>query len=101
MPEVPGPVPTGPARKQEREGLQHGYAMRADGHYVEHLTARRGEKSLHDSGRMGSDVPERQEMRDRTEKLFAQLTEDIVTIESAVAALASDASRMSRRVNVD
>jgi hypothetical protein len=90
-----------PAKKQEREGLPPGYRMRADAHYVEHLTSRRGEKGASEAARALSELPDRQETRDRTEKLFTQLSEDIATIESAIAALAGDASRMARRVNVD
>src|SRR6185436_2725552 len=90
------------AKKPDREGLPPGYRMRADAHYVEHLTARRGDKAVPDAAaRFPSELPDRQEARDRTERLFTQLSEDIATIESAIAALAGDASRMARRVNAD
>ncbi|MCC7010195.1 MAG: hypothetical protein IT184_15415 [Acidobacteria bacterium] len=83
--------------KAEREGLPPGYRMRADAHYVDNLTSRR-ERVLADASRGDAD---RADARDRTDRLLAQLAEDLATIDSAVAALSGDASRLARRVNVD
>ncbi len=94
--DAPPPVS---AKKPEREGLPSGYRMRADSHYVDQLSVRRGERAAAETGRPIAE--DRADARDRSEKLLAQLAEDIATIESAVGALAGDASRMSRRVNVD
>ena len=94
--------PPAVSKKPEREGLPPGYRMRADAHYVEHLTARRSEKSdRSESSRAPVDVPERNEGRERADRLFIQLAEDLATIDTAVAALASDASRTAKRVNLD
>lgn len=93
----PDVVEPPPAR---REGLPPSYRMRADAHYVEHLTSRRTERSA-DHLRVAPDPVERQDTRDRSERLLAQLAEDFATLESASAALTSETSRMARRVNVD
>jgi hypothetical protein len=85
-----------PAKKQEREGLPPGYRMRADAHYVEHLIAARREGRVQRRVSTGAD---RQETRS-TEKLFA-IVGGRLDDQSAIAALAGDASRMARRVNVD
>jgi hypothetical protein len=69
--------------------------MRADAHYVDQLSSRRGDKAAERA------QVERQESRERVEKLLSQLSEELATIETAVAPLAGDTSRLSRRVNVD
>jgi hypothetical protein len=101
--EDPVELPPSTGKKPEREGLPPGYRMRADAHYVEHLTSRRGEKAAAEHPRAVDPVDrsERADARERMERLFAQLTEDIATIESAAAALSAETSRVSRRVNVD
>lgn len=98
-----GPMPAGTkkAEKAEREGLPPGYRMRADAHYVEHLTSRRSDRAAADISRVAPETGDRLESRERGDRLLAQLSEDMITIESAVGALAGDASRLSRRVNVD
>lgn len=78
--------------KSEREGLPPGYRMRADAHYVEHLTSRR-ERVVAEAARAAEG--------ERAEKLLAQLAEDLATIESAVTAMSGDGSKLARRVNVD
>jgi nitrogen-specific signal transduction histidine kinase len=75
-------------RKPLREGLPAGYRMRADAHYVDQLSSRRAERP--------ADARER-----RADRAFAQLTEDVASIESAAAVLAADVSPMTRRANVD
>ena len=92
----PEPVPaptTKKSEKVERDGLPPGYRMRADAHYVENLTARRGDRGLADS-------PRAVELH-RSDRLLDQLAEDLGTIESAAQALGADAPRMARRVNTD
>jgi len=89
-----------PSKKAEREGLPPGYRMRADAHYVEHLTSRRGERA-HADQRGAQEIAERQDDRERSEKLLTQLAEDIATIESAIAGLSGETSRLSKRLNID
>jgi hypothetical protein len=88
-------------KKPEREGLPPGYRMRADAHYVDQLTTSRSERG--ENGRNGrraaDDAAESRERR--TDRLLAQLTEDLATIGSAAALLSSDASPMARRVSLD
>jgi hypothetical protein len=98
---APAPAPAPSSKKPEREGLPPGYRMRADAHYVEHLTSRRGDRAQGEQHRAASDPIERHDTRDRSERLLAQLAEDIATIESAAAGLATETSRMAKRVNVD
>src|SRR5262245_62089037 len=86
-----------PSRKAEREGLPPGYRMRADAHYVEQLTSRRGEKAI-EQPRTLSESSERYA---RADQLLTQLAEDLATVESAVAGLSAETSRMAKRVNVD
>src|SRR5262249_47038880 len=70
------------SKKPEREGLPPGYRMRADAHYVEHITGRRGDRGATDAGRPGAEfASERHESRDRIERLLSALTEDVATIE--------------------
>jgi hypothetical protein len=79
--------------KAEREGLPPGYRMRADAHYVDNLTSRRGERGVADGPRP-IETP-------RSDRLLEQLAEDLGTIEAAAQALAADGARMARRVNTD
>ena len=97
------PVELAPAGRREREGLPSGYRMRADAHYVENLTSRRGgdRSSASDHLRTASDAADRHDSRERSEWLLAQLIDDLSTIETAASALSGDASRMARRVNLD
>ncbi len=106
-----------PARKPEREGLPSGYRMRADSHYVDQLlTPRAGSPEAARGSRRTVAAPpdapveapensvarERRETRDlRTERLLAQLSEDLATVESSVATLTSGASPTARRVMLD
>jgi hypothetical protein len=97
------PVELAPsAKKAEREGLPPGYRMRADAHYVDNLTSRRGaDRPTSEHLRVAPEPAERADSRDRGERLLAQLGEGLATLESAALALTSDTSRMARRVNVD
>jgi len=103
-------------RKPEREGLPSGYRMRADSHYVDQLLTPRagGAEPARGSRRAAAPpdaavetpenvvVRERRETRDlRTDRLLAQLSEDLATIESSVATLTSGASPTARRVTLD
>lgn len=95
--------PTTP-RKAEREGLPPGYRMRADAHYVDQLTSRRGqgdarrEVDAHDP-----DTPsDRRDARDRRgDRALVQLAEDLATIDSAAGLLGDEASALGRRVSLD
>jgi hypothetical protein len=103
-----------PVRKPDREGLPSGYRMRADSHYVDQLLTPRagGAEQARGSRRAAvapaeavvdhAEVRERRETRDlRTERLLAQLSEDLATVESSVATLTSGASPAARRVMLD
>ena len=90
----PEPLPVSKkSEKAEREGLPPGYRMRADAHYVENLTSRRGERAASENLRAVESH--------RSDRLLDQLAEDLGTIESAAQALAADGGRMARRVNTD
>jgi hypothetical protein len=96
-PEPDDPPPSSKkTEKVEREGLPPGYRMRADAHYVENLTSRRGDRG----DRAAADGPRALDAH-RSERLLEQLAEDLGTIETAAAALAADGARMARRVNTD
>ena len=96
-PEPDDPPPSSKrTEKVEREGLPPGYRMRADTHYVENLTARRGER-----GDRGTSDGLRSLDAHRSDRLLEQLAEDLGTIETAATALAADGARMARRVNTD
>ena len=87
-------------RKPDREGLPPGYRMRADAHYVDQLISRRSEKVLADPP--AAPLRERFDARERrTERVLAQLSEDMATIGSASALLGSDVSPMGRKVSTD
>jgi hypothetical protein len=101
-------------RKPTREGLPSGYKMRADAHYVEQLSSRRAEKALADAPRPAAratettppdsptELRERRDARERrSERALAQLSEDLASIESAVAVVAGEGSPMARRANLD
>src|SRR5262249_22177368 len=100
-----------PARKAEREGLPAGYRMRADSHYVDQLLnpktgqAESGREARRKPAPVADDHSEPRERRDvrdlRTERLFAQLGEDLASVESSVATLVSGASPTARRVMLD
>lgn len=85
--------PPGTRAVPEREGLPRSYRMRADAHYVEHLTTRRAERTGESSRAPGTNA--------RVEQLFIELSDSLATIETAAAGLGSDGSRMGRRVNID
>lgn len=85
-------------KKLEREGLPPGYRMRADAHYVDQLTSRRGERPSTDPVRGLDKAGDAQAW---TDQLLTQLSEEISTIESAALSLSNDASPVARRVNLD
>ncbi len=102
---VDAPVPP---RKAEREGLPPGYRMRADAHYVDQLTSRRGQsdgpRATRDADALDLDTAgdARREARDRkSDRAFAALAEDLATIESAAALIGEDSSPLARRVSLD
>jgi hypothetical protein len=111
-------------KKPVREGLPPGYRMRADAHYVDQLSSRRADRQS--AARVTEvattepavDLRERGVARERpfdsaqarpfdsaqgrrADKAFAQLSEDVASIESAAAVLAGDVSPMTRSANVD
>ena len=103
-------------KKPVREGLPSGYRMRADAHYVDQLSSRRAERQSAArvteaaASEPAVDFRERRDARERpfdsaqdrrADKAFAQLAEDVTSIESAAAVLAGDVSPMTRRANVD
>ena len=103
-------------KKPVREGLPSGYRMRADAHYVDQLSSRRAERQSAArvteaaASEPAVDFRERRDARERpfdsaqdrrAGKAFAQLAEDVTSIESAAAVLAGDVSPMTRRANVD
>ena len=92
--------------EREREGLPPGYRMRADAHYVDQLTSRRVERADRAHGRDADGDLEPQAdgldaRRRRLEHALAQVASDLASIGAAASALTSDASAMSRRVNLD
>lgn len=100
-----------------REGLPAAYRMRADAHYVDQLTSRRSERASLETRRgevaARSEVPARPDDGAKTEeragaprhrrgdRVLAQLSEDIATIQSAAALLSGESSAVARRVGVD
>ncbi len=97
-------------KKPLREGLPPGYRMRADAHYVDQLSSRRERAAAAKAAEAAPAVPaepavdlrERRDARERrADRAFAQLTEDVTSIESAAQVLAGDVSPMTRRANVD
>jgi hypothetical protein len=107
-------TPTNPGQKKlEREGLPAGYRMRADAHYVDELTSRRSDRVHTDQPRGGQkfsdmleaepppDPRDRRERDRRSDRVMAQLAEDLATIESAATMLSGDGAPMARRVSVD
>jgi hypothetical protein len=97
--------------RREREGLPSSYRMRADPHYVELLTAQSDRVERPASSepawrtRRAGDVPAGEPRADaqdpRGERLLAEVAEELTTIASAAALLASDPSAMTRRVGAD
>jgi hypothetical protein len=101
------PMAAASVRRQEREGLPPSYRMRADAHYVDQLTSRRGDRLAADMTRPpsheidaanGHEPPDRDRLR---LQLMARLTDGLGAIASASALLAGDASPLARRANID
>jgi hypothetical protein len=104
-------------KQAEREGLPPGYRMRADAHYVDQLTSRKGERAGGEPTRAARraepgaesaadlvlfDGRDRRVARDRrSDRILSQMTDDLTTIESAAALLAADPSPAARRVSID
>ena len=88
--------PTPSEKRAEREGLPAGYRMRADAHYVDQLSSRRPDRATDAIPRDRFESRER-----RTERLLAQLTEDLGTISAAAAMLTADTSPLGRRLSAD
>jgi hypothetical protein len=81
--------------------------MRADAHYVDQLTSRRGDKpfaetvrTLAATGEPADDQGQRERDR-RREGISAQLAEHVATMSSAAALLAGRASSLAQRLNID
>jgi hypothetical protein len=92
------PLPPIPSEKKpEREGLPAGYRMRADAHYVDSLSGRRSERVYTDQPRVpasdaGAESPlrDRRDVRERrTDRVLAQIAEEVSAIEAATALLKS------------
>jgi hypothetical protein len=89
--------------------------MRADAHYVEQLTSRRTDRVYTDQPRAvaataavkDGDAPEpelreRRDPRDRRgDRVLAQISEEVATIESALAMLGGGSSATAQRVTLD
>ena len=106
--------PAGGEPRKEREGLPASYRMRADPHYVDLLGAhgdrverptappamarrnRRATDTTAPDVQPGRDFPD-----ERAERLIAEVGDDLATIASATALLASDPSPIARRVAID
>jgi hypothetical protein len=98
------PTPTSQTRKQEREGLPPSYRMRAEPHYVEQLSSRRGDKHHPEPPRpavVTSEAADSEQTERLRAQIFARLGEGLGAIGSASALLAGDASPLARRTNVD
>ena len=82
-------------KKPEREGLPAGYRMRADEHYVDQLSSRRGERVYTDNPRSvtpfdaeATEAPtrDRRDARERrTDRVLALVAEEVAAIEAAAA----------------
>ena len=86
--------PSATEKKPEREGLPSGYRMRADAHYVDQLTSRRGERVYTDNSRTSSfdsdatdAAPrERRDVRERrSDRVLALIAEEVAAIDAAAA----------------
>jgi hypothetical protein len=106
-------VPTpGGDETPPREGLPPDYRMRADTHYVDALLTRRTDApdrarpSAGGRGTLDPLVPgewrDRRESRDRrSDRVLAQLADDLATIESAAGLLGAARSPMAQRAGTD
>ena len=107
-------TPAPPADRRADRGLPREYRMRADEHYVEQLSSRRGDRQAHEPGPAAVAEPEartiepvtepreRHDSRERRQALIAtQLAEDLATIDTAARAAAAPASAMAQRVSLD
>ena len=92
-------------KKPEREGLPAGYRMRADAHYVDQLTSRRGERVYTDHPRAAASFDEateagprdRRDVRERrSDRVLAQIAEEIAGIEAAGALFRGQAQSQRR-----
>ena len=94
-----------PHVKPEREGLPPGYRMRADSHYVEQLSSRRADRMETRAGTPASEAGEADAPTDardwRSERVLAQLGEEIAAMGSVAALVAADGASLTRRTGVD
>lgn len=100
------PMALASARRHEREGLPSTYRMRADAHYVDQLSSRRGDRVATDLPRPPSVEAEQAsgQHSDRDHfrlQLMAKLNDGLGAIASASALLAGDASPLARRASID
>ena len=96
-------------KKPEREGLPPGYRMRADAHYVDQLTSRRGERVYTDHPRAAASLDDatdvaprdRRDVRERrSDRVLAQIAEEVAAI-GAAAALWRAQAQSQRRLAAD
>jgi hypothetical protein len=88
--------------KPEREGLPPGYRMRADAHYVELLASRRPERDARIGAHAEPEADAAGDVRDRrSERVLAQLHEELAAITAAANLLATDGAPLVRRLSVD
>ena len=73
--------------------------MRADAHYVDQLTSRRGERAGAEAPRVDNQT--RAEGQRRGDRVLAELSADIATIYSSVELLTGETSPVARRVSLD
>ncbi len=92
--------------KAEREGLPPSYRMRADAHYVDQLTARRGdrfERAGHGSpsSEPAPDAGDAELRGRRVDRVLAQVADDVATITAAADLLPGDGASLAGRLGVD
>ena len=96
--------PASSEKKPEREGLPSGYRMRADAHYVDQLTSRRGERAYSDRAAAAFDADttdaaprERRDVRERRgDRVLALVAEEVMAIEAAAALWRGQAQSQKR-----
>ena len=101
-PEEPEPLP-----RTDREGLPASYRMRADTHYVDTLTGRHdrfdrpSQPAVPAARNDASDPPAPASRGRRSDRVLAQVGEEIAAITSAAALLGVDASPLARQTGQD
>jgi hypothetical protein len=97
-------TPASTAPRTEREGLPSSYRMRADAHYVDQLSGRRAERADRDREHArpvaAPEADDAEARERRSERVLAQLQEELATLASGTAML-SNTSALARRLGVD